>query len=88
MEGVRGAGDAAAAGVADDVGVDHGRLDVFMTEEILDRADVVTGHEQMRRETVPECMGADLFRNVGVPRGLFDRALDHRFVQVVASLAA
>ena len=45
MEGVRGAGDAAAAGVAEDVGVDHGRLDVLVAEELLDGADVVAGDQ-------------------------------------------
>jgi len=47
VEGVRRAGDAAAAGVSQDVGVDHRRLDVLVAEEFLDRADVVTGDQEV-----------------------------------------
>ena len=47
MEGVRRAGDASAAGVSQDVGVDHGRLDVLVAEELLNSADVVAGDQQV-----------------------------------------
>ena len=36
MEGVRRVGDRAAAGVAEDVGVDHRRFDILVAEQLLD----------------------------------------------------
>ncbi len=44
---VQWAADAAGA-VAEDVGVNHGRGDVAVTEELLDGADVVAALEQVR----------------------------------------
>jgi hypothetical protein len=76
VKGVRGTGDAAAAGVAEDVGVDHGRLDVFMPEELLDGADIVAGDQQMGGEAVPEGMAADLFADTGGARGSVDGLAD------------
>src|SRR5688500_13798559 len=40
-EGFQGAADASAAGGVEDVGVDHGGLEVGVAEELLDGADVV-----------------------------------------------
>ena len=85
MEGVRRAGDASAAGVAEDVGVYHGRLDVFVTEELLDGADIVAGDQQMGGEAVPEGVAADLFADTSGARGGVDGLADDRLVQVVAS---
>ena len=47
VEGVRRAGGASAAGVSQDVCVDHGCLDVFMPEELLDGADIVAGDQRV-----------------------------------------
>ena len=49
-ERVDGADDAPATAHVEDVGVDHGCLDIFVTEQLLDGADVVTRHEQVRGE--------------------------------------
>ena len=50
---VGGTADAASAAVQH-MCVNHGRADVPVTEEFLDRADVVSAFEKMRRETVAE----------------------------------
>jgi hypothetical protein len=52
-ESVRWAPDSSAASV-EDVGVDHGRLEVAVAEELLDRADVVAGFQQVGGEGVPQ----------------------------------
>lgn len=39
-------------GLAPHVGVDHGRADIAVAEELLDRADVLAGFEQVGREAV------------------------------------
>ena len=44
--------DAAAASV-EDVAVDHGRADIFVPKELLNRPDVVAVFEETRRERVP-----------------------------------
>jgi hypothetical protein len=38
------------------VGVDHCRLDVLATKQLLDGADIVTGHQEVGREAVAECV--------------------------------
>jgi len=88
VEGVRRAGDAAAAGVAEDVGVDHCRLDVLVAEQLLDSADVAAGHQEVGREAVPEGVAADLLRNAGGAGGCVQGLADDRLVEVVAPLDA
>ena len=85
MEGVCRAGDTSAAGVAEDVGIDHGRFDIFMAEELLDGADIVAGDQQMGGEAVPEGVAADLFADTSGARGGVDGFADDRLVQVVAA---
>lgn len=68
------------------MGVDHGRLHVAMAQELLDRADVMTGFEKMGRERVTErvargSLGEALFDN-GVSYG----SLHQGFVDVMAAL--
>ena len=46
-----------------DVGIDHGRADVRVTEQFLDGANVVPILEQMCRERMTEGVGADPLRN-------------------------
>ena len=50
---VGGASDPAGSTVHD-MGVDHGRADVTMTEKLLDRPDVVVVLQKVRREGVAE----------------------------------
>jgi len=45
---------------AQDVGVDHGGADVFVTEALLDGPDVGSGFEQVGGEGVAEDVGVDV----------------------------
>ena len=80
---VRRAGDSTAGRVSQDVGVNHRGLDVFVSEQLLDRPDVMSGHEEVGREAVAECVRADLLGDVRFPCGTSDGSLNHRFVEVV-----
>ena len=46
------------ASLVQDMSVDHGRADIFVTEEFLNRANVVACFEQMRGEGVSERIGS------------------------------
>ena len=47
------------------MGVDHCGADILVTEELLDRADVVTGFQEVSREGVAEGVGSDVLGNLG-----------------------
>src|SRR4029450_5049026 len=63
-------------------GIAHGRLDVPMSEQVLDDANVDTLFEQMGRKTVSQRVDGDRFAQVrgfgGSPAGQLQRALGHR----------
>ena len=47
-----------------DMGVDHSRADVFMAQQLLDGANVITGFEQMGGKGVaimPNCNSKSLY---------------------------
>ena len=67
----------------EDVRVDHGRADVAVAEQLLDRADVVTVLEQMGRERVPESVASGGLRDPRAQDGFPHRALQDRLVQVM-----
>ncbi len=71
------------AGV-DDMGVDHGRCDVGVTEQLLDGADVVAGFEQVGREGVAKGVAGGWLGYAGSLDCGTEAALDHGLVQVVA----
>ena len=50
MEGINGTDDALAATHIEDVGVDHRGLDILVSKQFLDGADVITGHQQVGGE--------------------------------------
>ena len=77
---VQGASDAAAATVQD-VTVDHGRGEIRVAEEFLNRAGVVAVLEEMGRERVSKSVGACRFRNSGREHGLPYRTLQGTLVQ-------
>jgi len=68
-----------------DVCVDHGRLDVGVAKEGLDRANVVAILKKMRRETVSEPMARHAPRDARGSCGNADRPLDGRLVNMPAS---
>jgi hypothetical protein len=53
LKAVGWASDAKAA-TLEDVGIDHGRPDIVMPEEFLNRTDVVPVFEQVGRKGVPQ----------------------------------
>ncbi len=59
-----------------DVGVDHGRLDVGVAKELLNRPDVGAGLEQMCRERVSQRVWNDLFYDARSSDRLMDGPLD------------
>ena len=67
------------------MGVDHSRFDVLVAEEFLDGPNVVAGHQQVSSEGVAEGMAAYVLVDVRVSDCLFDRAVDDRVVQMVAT---
>jgi hypothetical protein len=67
----------------EDVGVDHGGFDVFVSEEFLNRSDVVTVLKEMSGETVAKGVRGNPFLNSGESGGFFDGFLKGGFVDVV-----
>ena len=64
--------------LAREVQIDRGLLEITMPEQDLDRAQIRTGFEQMRREAVPERMRMDvLVLQAGAYRGLPARRPEH-----------
>ena len=59
----------------EDVGVDHGGLDVFMAEQFLDCSNIVPILQQMGGKAVPEGVGADALVNFGLSRCSLDGSL-------------
>ena len=59
-----------------DMRVDHGRLDVGVTEQFLHIADVGTGFEEVCGERVTQHVRRDAFENAGITRGLLHGILD------------
>jgi hypothetical protein len=54
------------------VGVDHGGFDVFVSEQFLDGADVITVLEEVGSEGVAEGVATDALFDFGKMDGLFD----------------
>jgi hypothetical protein len=68
------AADSQAAPV-ENVGVDHGRLDILMPQEFLDGTDVIMGFEEVGRKTVAQGAGTNRFDDARQAGCLFDRLL-------------
>ena len=58
-----------------DVGVNHGRGNVLMSQKLLDRTDVVATFKQMRGKTVPERVTTRGLGNASTPDRQFHRVL-------------
>ena len=67
------------------MGVDHLGADVLVTEELLDRADVVAGFQEVSREGVAEGVGRDVLGDSGGDGGPADLFLNDRLVKVVTA---
>ena len=68
-----------------DVSVDHGRLDVFVTQQFLDGAEVVVIFQQVRGKGVAEGMGRDPFGDASLPGSFLDGFLHSILVAVMAT---
>lgn len=71
------------AGTVEHVGVDHGGADVAVTEKFLNRPDIVTGFQQMRRERVPERVAGNPFGQACFAGSFLDRFLEGGLMNVV-----
>ncbi len=60
----------------ENMGVDHGRLDVLVTEKLLDRPDVMPSLKQVGGEGVAEGVRCDRLGEVCSPCGYLDGLLD------------
>ena len=66
------------------VRVNHRRAHIFVTQEFLHRADIVTASEQLRREGMPQAMTIRAFHNSDCVYRAFQRALQQSFSHVMA----
>jgi hypothetical protein len=60
----------------EDVGVDHGGLDVLMAEEVLHSPNVIAVFQEMGGEGMAEGMAADVFGEMGAVGGEVDGPLE------------
>lgn len=65
--------------------VDHGGADALVSEQFLDRADVVAIVEEVGGEGVSEGVTTRPLRDARPVHGVLHRALDRALVQVVAA---
>ena len=65
------------------MGIDHGRTDVLMSKEFLDRPDIVAVLKQMGGKGMSEGVTTGRLGDPGFSGGIFDSPLDHGFMQVV-----
>jgi hypothetical protein len=79
---IQGATDSLAAD-GSDVSIDHGRGEVLVAEELLDRPDVVTGLQHVGGEGMPEAVAGGGLCDARAPDGCTDRTLYDGRVQVV-----
>ena len=70
------------------MGVNHRRGDVFVSEQFLHRADVVSALQQMGGKTVPEGVAAGGLGDAGVADGVFHGVLQVFFRYMVPALFA
>ena len=73
------------AAAVQDVRVQHRGRDVLVPQQLLDRADVVAGFQQMGREGMSERMTTHALGNAAPLASLGDRALQDSGVEVVGS---
>ena len=84
---VKRAADAEPRSIAD-MGVNHCRGDVFVSEQFLHRTDVVATLQQVRGKTMPECVAAGGLGNPGGANGVFHGVLQVLLRHMVPALFA
>ena len=73
----------AAPAAVEDVGVNHRGTDIPVTQQLLDRPDVVSVLEQVGGERVTECVAGAMLFDAGQSHCFFHGALKDGFVQMV-----
>ena len=68
--------------------VNHRSCHIFVTQKLLDRADIVAIFEQVRGKRMPKRVRSCRFVQARFSHGFFDCFLQHRFVQVMPALLA
>src|SRR5689334_14360858 len=68
--------------------VDHCGRDILVSEQLLDRADILSGFEQMRRERVTQGMACCRLVYAGAFARKLDCALNRRLIDVMPAHAA
>ena len=68
----------------ENVGVDHCRLDVLMSKEFLDGADVIAGREQVSSKAMAESVAGNMLIYGCQPCGFFDCYLKGSPAEMVA----
>ena len=72
------------AAALEDVGVDHGGLDILVAEQVLDGADVVAVLEQVGGEGVAQGVAGDALVDAGQASGAMNGPLQAAGADVVA----
>ena len=69
----------AASTTLQHMGIQHRCADIFVSEQFLDRADVIAIFQEMGRKTMAERMTTAAFLNAGALESVFDGLLQHTF---------
>jgi hypothetical protein len=69
----------------EDMGIDHSRFHVLVSQQLLHGADVIAGLEQMSGEGMAESVGANGFVDPRQAGSLPDRLLQAALVQMVTT---
>src|SRR5579859_7114823 len=70
--------------LAQHMGIEHGRSDVRMAQQLLNCPDVAPSLQQVRREAVSEGVTTRRLQNPSASNGRLDCALNHFLMQMVA----
>ena len=84
MSGVQRGFDGESA-TLEDVGVDHGGFYIFVTEQFLDGANVVSALEKMGGKRMTQGMRGDVLVDLCLAGGFTNGSLDDRFMDVMAA---
>ena len=68
-----------------DVGIDHGRSQIAVSEKLLDRPDVRATLQKMGGEGMPKRVGTDVFGQARPVHACFDGLVDDAGINVVAT---
>jgi len=71
-----------------DMGVDHGRADIVVPEQLLDGPYIGAGFKQVRGKRMAEGVTSCMLDNAGLPNGLLHGPLEYRLTGPVAALPA